>query len=97
MISNNIDSESVYLLKYINKILFSFGNSQKLILFRKLAERFLIKIKFTKGSQEAFFIKIGVPINIFNQNCRKIAVKELIFLGLTPNSFSNKIGYNEVF
>ena len=41
MISNNIDSDSVYLLKYINKILFSFGNSQKLILFRKLAERFL--------------------------------------------------------
>ena len=41
-------------------------------------------------------MKIGDPIDRCNQNCRKIAVKELIFPGLTPNSSNNKTGYNEV-
>ena len=40
---------------------------------------FLIKIKFTRGSQEALLMKIDVPIDQINQNCQRIPMKELIF------------------
>ena len=40
---------------------------------------FLIKIKFTRDSQEALPMKIGVPIDKINQNRRKIPLKELLF------------------
>ena len=52
-------TESVYLLKYIQKSFFSIANRQKLIIFRKFA----IKIKFTCSSQEALFMKIGGSID----------------------------------
>ena len=34
-----------------------------------------MKIRFTRGRQEALLMKIGVPREIINQNCRKIPVK----------------------
>ena len=59
IISNKNYSESVYLLKYIQKT----GNP-----LQETFRTFLIKIKFTRDSQEALLIQIGVPIDKLNRN-----------------------------
>ena len=51
-----------------------------------------MKIKFTRGSQEALFMKTGVSIDKIIQNCQKILVKELNSVNFIKNElFQNFI------
>ena len=60
-IPNKIDSESVYLIKYIQKSLFSFAN--KINPLQGTFRVFSIKIKFTKDNHDALLMKIRVPMD----------------------------------
>ena len=64
-------TESVYLLSYIQKSIFSIANRLKANPLLETFRIFLIKVKFTSGSQDALFMKIGVPTDKIKQNHKK--------------------------
>ena len=86
IISNKIDSENVYLLiqRKVNILNYiQLCKQVKINLLLETFRKFLLSVRFTRGSQEALLVKIGISINTINQNGRKITVKELLFWYVT--------------
>ena len=76
---------NVYIYVYIQKSLFSIANREKVNALLETFRTFVIfltKIKFTSSSQEAFSIKIGVPIDKIKATLLKSTTTENFIVNL---------------